>query len=312
MAKAQSLATAFGAVSAGIGVWYALAPRHFLHTIGAPATPQRIAVTRLVAGQEMAVGTSLFADGRAGRWLSTRVAGDIMHAGMLALAYRAPDTNKARMRSAFVALAAITAADIAARAAANRVERTGVADDKPTGTTAEALEAAQSRVYATVTVSSSPDEAYAFWRDVANLPRFMKHLEDVQVIDDRRSVWTARAPFGGTVEWEAEITDDRPGERIAWSSRKGSDVWNTGEVTFRPAPGDRGTEVRVRMEYAPPGGPVGALIARVLGEEPQQQVSGDLRRFKQVLETGEVVVSEAVAEGRSRNQRPAQPLAAIS
>jgi hypothetical protein len=100
MAKAQGLAVAFGAMSSGIGAWYAAAPRHFLSVIGARPTRRRIIVTRLVAAQELAVGSSLIADGRATRWLGSRVAGDVLHAGMLALAYRAPDTDKRQMRLA--------------------------------------------------------------------------------------------------------------------------------------------------------------------------------------------------------------------
>ncbi len=112
----------------------------------------------------------------------------------------------------------------------------------------------------------------------------MTHLESVQVMDDRRSYWKARAPLGATVEWAAEITEDLPNRLIAWRSLEGADVANSGQVTFIPVPGGRAVEVRVDLTYDPPGGLVGATIARLFGEEPSRQVSEDLRRLKLVLE----------------------------
>ena len=155
-----------------------------------------------------------------------------------------------------------------------------------------------------ITVNRAPEEVYRFWHDFRNLPRFMRHLEDVQVTGSRRSHWKAKAPAGMTVEWDAVVVDDRPNELIAWRSLEGADVDNSGSVRFTPAPGGRGTEVRVELDYAPPGGAVGATIAKLFGEEPEQQVQDDLRRFKQVLETGEVVYSEATVHGRPHPARP--------
>ena len=155
-----------------------------------------------------------------------------------------------------------------------------------------------------VTVDRGREEVYAFWRDFENLPRFMEHLESVRITDGDRSHWTARAPAGRTVEWDAELTEDVPGERIAWRSLPGADVPNRGVVRFVPAPADRGTEVHVELEYDPPAGRLGATVAKLFGEEPSIQVAADLRRFKQVLETGEVVRSDASIH---RGMHPAQP-----
>ena len=159
-----------------------------------------------------------------------------------------------------------------------------------------------------VTVNRSADEAYALWRDFARLPVFMTHLESVT---DEGKHWVATAPGGGTVEWDAEIVEDVPGERLSWRSVGGADVDNAGTVTFAAAPGGRGTEVRVQLSYDPPAGKLGTAVARLLGEEPRQQVTDDLRRFKQILETGEVVRSPASPEGhrstRLARQRPGQP-----
>jgi len=132
----------------------------------------------------------------------------------------------------------------------------------------------------------------------------MKHLESVTDMGNRRSHWKAKAPAGSTVEWDAEITADQPNELIAWHSLGNSDVSNSGMVRFTNAPGGRGTEVHVDLRYDPPGGPLGALFAKMFGEEPGGQIADDLRRFKQVMEIGEVMVSDATI---SEGPHPAQP-----
>ena len=154
---------------------------------------------------------------------------------------------------------------------------------------------------------ASPEEVYGFWRNFENLPRFMKHLESVQVISEKRSRWVATAPAGQTVEWEAEMTEDVPNETIAWRSVEGSDVHHEGRVRFLRAPRDLGTEIHVEMRYDPPGGAIGKTIAKLFIEEPSQQVAGDLRRFKQMMEVGEVVLSDATIGQHRIRQRPGQP-----
>lgn len=165
---------------------------------------------------------------------------------------------------------------------------------------------------ASTTVTTSPAEVFAFWRQLDNLPTFMAHVDDVQMIGDGQSHWVVTAPFGRTVEWDAVVVEEVPDRRIAWRSTEGADIGNSGAVDFVPAPGGRGTEVRVDIEYAVPAGKLGEGIARYFGEDPHQQLDDDLRRFKQVLETGEVVRSEGAPGGkRSREEFPqhaAQPL----
>lgn len=121
-----------------------------------------------------------------------------------------------------------------------------------------------------------------------------------------------KGPAGRTVQWQAEIVDDNPGEYIAWRSVDGTDVSNSGSVRFAAAPGDRGTEITLELDYTPRNGAAGKAVAKLLGEEPNQQIRDDLRRFKQVLETGEIVRSEGSPAGLSTRQlvqqRPAQPL----
>lgn len=145
------------------------------------------------------------------------------------------------------------------------------------------------KVEKSVTIDRPAHELYAFWRDFENLPRFMEHLESVTVIDPRRSHWTAKAPAGQRVEWDAEIHNEIPDELIAWRSLPGSEIANAGSVHFESL-GDGGTEVRVVLSYEPPAGRVGDAVARLFGEAPSQQVEDDLRRFKQVMEAGEVPV----------------------
>jgi uncharacterized membrane protein len=153
-------------------------------------------------------------------------------------------------------------------------------------------------VVKSVTVSRPVDEVFRFWRDFANFPRFMRHLEKVEVKDDRHSHWVARGPLGTTVEWDAEIFNERPGELIAWRSLPGSEIDHAGSVRFRKAPADRGTEVHVELNYEPPGGRVGASIAWLFREEPRLQIDDDLARFKQVLEAGEIATVAGQPKGR--------------
>jgi uncharacterized membrane protein len=139
-----------------------------------------------------------------------------------------------------------------------------------------------------VTVYRPAEELYAFWRSFELLPRFMRNLVSVEQVDDVRSHWKAKGPAGRTVEWNAEIINEIPGELIGWRTLEGADVVSAGSVNFKPATGGRGTEVRVRMQYNPPGGKLGSAIAYLFGQEPSQTIHEDLRRFKQLMETGEI------------------------
>jgi uncharacterized membrane protein len=162
------------------------------------------------------------------------------------------------------------------------------------GTSAQArLQSSGVDVRRSITINRPADEIYRFWRGLENLPTFMTHLESIHVLGERQSHWRARGPAGFSVEWDAEIVEDEPNRMIAWCSLEGSDVDHVGRVRFVPAPGERGTEVHVELSYRPPAGTAGRIVAKLLGEEPDQQVSGDLRRLKQVLETGELVHSDA-------------------
>lgn len=147
------------------------------------------------------------------------------------------------------------------------------------------------RVEKTVTINKPAEELYNFWHNFENLPTFMKHLQSVKVIDMRRSHWVANAPMGQTVQWDADIVDDRPNELIAWASIEGADVENAGFVRFKPGPVGRGTEVKVVLEYAVPEGALSAALAKLFGEEPEQQIGDELHRFKMLMEAGEIATT---------------------
>jgi uncharacterized membrane protein len=148
------------------------------------------------------------------------------------------------------------------------------------------------KVEKTVTINKPAEELYRFWRNFENLPRFMKHLKSVTVYNDTRSHWVASAPLGTNVEWDADIIQEEENHLIAWASAENADVDNSGFVRFQPATGGRGTEVKVVMEYNIPGGAVSAAIAKLLGEEPEQQIGDELRRFKMLMEAGEIATTE--------------------
>lgn len=145
----------------------------------------------------------------------------------------------------------------------------------------------------TVTISKPRrDELFAFWRDFSNLPAFMDNLESVELLGGKRSRWTIRAPGGTSVDVETEVAQEKQGELIAWRSVEGSQIDTEGRVVFRDAPGGRGTEVELVIAYKPPLGRVGQGIAKLFQREPAIQARRDLRRFKMLMETGEIANSD--------------------
>lgn len=156
------------------------------------------------------------------------------------------------------------------------------------------------KVEKTVTIQNkSAEELYRFWHDFENLPTFMQHLKSVTVINETRSHWVAKAPLGTNVEWDADIITDQKNQLITWKSVAGADIANSGFVQFKSAPANRGTEVKVVMEYSLPGGGLTSAIAKLLGEEPEQQVGEDLRHFKMLMEAGEIATTEGQPTGHS-------------
>lgn len=150
------------------------------------------------------------------------------------------------------------------------------------------------------TINKPAEELYGFWKNLENLPRFMRHLERVEKLDEKRSHWVAKGPAGMSVEWDAEIINDEPNALIAWRSLEGATVHNAGSIRFVPAPADRGTEVKVVIDYIPPAGTVGWAVAKLFGREPKQEIREDLRHFKQFIEAGEIPTIEGQPKGNCR------------
>jgi uncharacterized membrane protein/uncharacterized protein YjeT (DUF2065 family) len=271
--KQDQLAMALGWFSIGLGLAEVLAPKGLAKLIGARKTPSLL--LRSMGVREIIAGVGILTNPRPARWLWARVAGDAIDLSVLGAAFMSDKAEPGRLIAATAAVAGVTALDV--------IEAQRLSLDK------------NDRVVrvASRTINRSPEEVYKFWRNFQNLPRFMSHLESVQVTGENRSHWKATAPAGMTVEWDAEIVEDRPNELIAWRSLEGADVEHSGSVRFQPAPGNRGTEVKVSMVYNPPGGVLGVGIAKLFGEEPGEQIKGDLYRFKQVMETGEVIHSDS-------------------
>jgi uncharacterized membrane protein len=291
----EQLARGLGWFSIGLGLAELLAPRGVAKVAGMRGNTTLI---RLFGLREIASGIAIFAQGRRPKEaLWARVAGDALDLACLGAAYATPENDKARLTFATANVLAVTALDVLC---AQQLS----ADGNGEGTS----ERRSIPVNKSIIVNAPPEEVYQFWRDFENLPRFMRYLESVTVTGENRSHWVAKAP-GGSVEWDAEMIEDRPNQLIAWRSLEGSEVETSGTVRFEQATGGRGTVVHVQLNYNPPGGAVGALVAKLLGEDPDGQMQVDLRRFKQVMEVGEVVVSDGtlLGEGYSE-QRPAQPL----
>src|SRR5687767_9658192 len=271
-AAAERRARGLGWFSIGLGLAQIAAPRTLARMIGI-ADDDATRNTMFALGlREIGSGVGILRNPGSARWLWARAAGDAMDLALLAGSLRDDEANRGRLAAATVAVAGVAYLDVL----------TGEQLSRSNGSGEATIERGRD-VTRAVTIDRPRDEVYRFWRDFTNLPRFMEHLESVELMDDRRSHWTAKGPAGSSVAWDAELTGDRPGELIAWRSLEGSDVANTGTVRFLDAPGGRGTEVRVSLTYDPPAGKIGTVIARLFGEELGLQVSKDLRRFKQVM-----------------------------
>jgi uncharacterized membrane protein len=153
----------------------------------------------------------------------------------------------------------------------------------------------------TVTISQPRSELYAFWREFTNLPRFMDNIVSVEPVDEKRSRWVIKAPAGTTIEFVSRITADEVGSLIAWESEQGSDIRNSGRVEFIEAAPGRGTMVRATIFYEAPGGAPARAVAKLLQREPNVQARRDLRRFKQLMETGEITSSASPSGRRSED-----------
>lgn len=292
----QSTADFLGYFSLALGLAEAIAPSAMARLIGVaePDDRSRMAM-RLMGLREIGHGLSVLSKQDAAPALWARVGGDALDLAFLGRTFANPKNSRGRTAFATANVLAVAALDYMTARELSR---------QPDSIAKEKMEQGIIRTKRSATVRAPVEQVYAVWRDFSNFPRFMRHLDYVDIIDERRSHWVAKGPAGTHAEWDAVITDDRPNELIAWRSLEGSEVGNRGMVAFRPAPGDRGTEVRVWLEYDPPFGKLGSKVAMLWREEPGQQVQDALKAFKELMETGEVLVSDATKE---KGMHPAHP-----
>jgi uncharacterized membrane protein len=296
--EVERIARGLGWFSVGLGVAEIAAPRAVARMIGVRDDDRHRNAVVALGVRELVSGVGILTRPRSAGWLWSRVGGDVVDLALLGSAFRSDDSQRARVAMAAAAVVGVSLLDVV----------TGRELHRSAGGGARPAQRGAVDVTKAITVNRTPEEVYGFWRDFENLPRFMEHLVSVQVLSERRSRWKAKAPAGRTVEWESEIIEDRPNELITWRVAEDSEVTHSGTVRFTGAPGGRGTEIRVELRYEPPGGAVGAVIAKLFDEEPGQQVDSDLRRLKQVMETGEVVHSDASVH---RGAHPARPSAEL-
>jgi uncharacterized membrane protein len=230
--------------------------------------------------------------GETERWASAAIGTGLVLAGLA-------------RRNRAGALAAVAGSALLFRGASGRCPvNSAIGRDTAHHDTREALGGRRGiHVKKSITIGRPVDELYRFWRNLENLPRFMDHLESVRVTGDR-SHWVAKGPAGRSVEWDAEIINEVENQLIGWRSLPGATVASAGSVNFDDAGPDRGTRITVHLQYDPPAGKLGALFAKLFGEEPSQQIHEDLRRLKRLLEAGEVPTIVGQSSGRVR-ERPA-------
>jgi len=278
-AQAGMLAKGLGWFSIGLGLAEIFAPRQLGRAIGVRA--DHAAVLPFLGIRELTSGLGILAQTTHTRaWVKSRVAGDIIDLALLGAAFGARDTSRTRLAVATAAVAGVTALDVLCS-----TQRT----DTDT----------QRMITRSIAIQKPASELYAFWRQLDRLPSVMRHLESVQTLQGGRSHWVTKPIAGMRFEWDAEVTEDVPNQRLAWRSLPGSQVDHRGSVSFEQMSEGRGTLLRVRLDYAPPAGNVGIAIAKLLGQSPEQDIQKDLRRWKQLLETGE----EATTEGQSAGRR---------
>lgn len=300
-------ARGLGWFSIGLGAAELLAPSELARLIGVRDSARSRGILRALGAREVAAGVGLLLPKRPGRYLWSRVAGDIVDLALLggALAFdRRTDSDRAAI--ALATVAGVTALDTWAS-----LRRQDEPDDDSAAlaratTTVRKRQDPSVPVRAVITIHRPATEIYAFWRDFTNLARFMTHVRAVEVKDRLRSRWHASVTGREELQWDAVITDDRPDHLIAWRSVADATFDHVGEVRFVPAPGGRGTEVHLKMNVLPPAGKLGKAVGKLIHRVPEQVIAADLGRLKQLLETGEVMKSDASIH---RGPHPARPAA---
>jgi uncharacterized membrane protein len=270
-----------GWFSIGLGITEILAPAAIA---GVTGTKKRTGVVRLYGLREIAAGVGILTQRKKANWLWGRVAGDAIDIASIVRGSRAG--KRIATACSLAAVAGVTAADIVCAQECTR---------------REASEPDTDRAEASILINSTPGECYRFWHDVENFPRFLPEIRAVRRTGESESEWVVRLPHTSKeapkeVQWTAEVTEDIPNERISWrSTHKGCTV--TGSVEFERAAEDRGTFVRVQVEYGHTGPAFIAPLAALIGKHPNQLTHKALRRLKQLIEVGEILTTEGQPAG---------------
>jgi uncharacterized membrane protein len=275
----ERLAKALGWFSIALGAAEIAAPKSVEKLTGVKDRHRML--LRIMGAREVAAGVGILARRRPAGWMWARVGGDMVDLAMLGAALSSDRTRRGPAAISTAAVAGVTALDVYC---AQRLSQFAARDI---------------RLSHSIAVNRSPEECYEFWRNFGNMPRFMKHIASVRTAGDGRTHWTAKAPGGMRFEWDSEVTREVANHVIAWRSIEGADIDNSGSVHFEPGPAGRGTIVRLSMYYTPPGGGPGSVLANLLGKIPGEAIANDMRRFKQIIETGEVATTEGQPAGRA-------------
>lgn len=288
----DALAQVLGWFSIALGAAEVVAPAAMSRLIGIREDEQTTTLVRAMGAREIGHGIAILTRPGSAGPVWSRVAGDAVDLAFLGSRYSADYVDQRRLMIAGAAVLGVTALDVIT------AQRMG--DGASAGDTHQ--DRAASTVTKAVTINKPIEQVFAFWQQLENLPRFMRYLDSVERLGDGRSRWRAKGPGGVPVQWEAETLTERENEIISWRSVPGSTIQTSGTVRFERAPGARGTEVHVEMQFQPPAGTLGKTVAWITGRDPSRQLHEDLMRFKQLLETGEIALSEGM--GLWRPGRP--------
>lgn len=277
----EPMVRALGWLSVGLGLAALLAPRRLGAWTGLDG---RTALLRAVGTRELLSGAGLLTRPQNCGWVWARVLGDLIDMAVLVRFSGRSSRHRKRALSSLAVVSAIASVDLGTAVQRTRVRSSAAPPD----------------IYLerSILVNKSPEECYAFWRDFTNLARFIARVASIRAVGERRARWHVRLPGGRDLQWDSEITAEAPPQRIQWRALSGAPFQHAGAVVFEPAPGKRGTLVRLSMHYRAPAGGVGAAVAQWLGPDPFGQVRENLRRFKQLIETGEIATTEGQPTGR--------------
>ena len=270
------VARGLGWFSVGLGVAELVAPGVVARICG---TRNHVSLIRSFGVRELAAGVGLLTASNPAPWLWSRVAGDALDLAALGGTLSSSRNERGWTAFAIASVAGVTVLDVLC------------ATKSTQGPSA-------ARAEASLIVNRSPEECYAFWRNLENLPRFMKYLETVRTTGERRSHWIVNSGNGMRLEWDAEIETDIPNQRISWRSVANADVSHSGSVEFERAPDGRGTIVRVQIDYGNLLHSLASAAATLIGRHPEQVLRKELYHFRQVLETGEMITTEGQPAGR--------------